>query len=61
MIFDIVFFDEKLFNMKFFLFVIIVSGCSFIEIVKCWEVFMVLENVKKEKIIKDLKKKVKKY
>lgn len=58
---DTVPFDEKLSKTKLLPPVTTVSGCSSTETAKRWEALMALENVKKEKTIKDLKKKVKKY
>lgn len=58
---DTVPFDEKLSNTKLLPPVTTVSGCSSTETAKRWEALMALENAKKEKTIKDLKKKVKKY
>ncbi|MBL3647460.1 polysaccharide pyruvyl transferase family protein [Bacillus sp. RHFS10] len=58
---DTVPFDEKLSNTKLLSPVTTVSGCSSTETAKRWEALMALENAKKEKTIKDLKNKVKKY
>ncbi|MCI3983314.1 polysaccharide pyruvyl transferase family protein [Bacillus vallismortis] len=58
---DTVPFDEKLSNTKLLSPVTTVSGCSSTETAKRWEALMALENAKKEKTIKDLKHKVKKY
>ncbi|AZV49451.1 polysaccharide pyruvyl transferase family protein [Bacillus halotolerans] len=61
MIPDTVPFDEKLSSTKLLPPVTTVSGCSSTETAKRWEALMALENAKKEKTIKDLKNKVKKY
>lgn len=58
---DTVPFEEKLSNTKLLPPVTTVSGCSSTETAKRWEALMALEVAKKEKTIKDLKKKVKKY